>query len=88
MAYRCNHRLSETCETCTAEDWRAWRDDNRSERPAVTCEGCGTHYPRRKPGYRECNLYRIFPENLWRVLQTQRVKARVGSRGVENPSTH
>ena len=46
MAYRCNHRLSETCETCTAEDWLAWRDDNRSERPAVTCEGCGTHYPR------------------------------------------
>ena len=28
------------------EQWRAWRDDYRSSRPAVTCEGCGTHYPR------------------------------------------
>ena len=26
--------------------WRAWRDDYRSERPDVTCAGCGTHYPR------------------------------------------
>ena len=31
-----------------AEQWLAWRDDYRSERPAVTCEGCGTHYPRGK----------------------------------------
>ena len=48
MAYRCNraHRLTETCETCTKEDWRAWHDDYRSERPDVTCAGCGTHYPR------------------------------------------
>ena len=30
------------------EQWRAWRDDYRSSRPAVTCEGCGTHYPRGK----------------------------------------
>ena len=28
--------------------WRAWRDDYRSERPDVTCVGCGTHYPRGK----------------------------------------
>ena len=27
------------------EQWRAWREDYRSERPAVTCDGCGTHYP-------------------------------------------
>ena len=25
--------------------WRAWRDDYRCARPAVTCAGCGTHYP-------------------------------------------
>ena len=50
MAYRCNHRLAdwENCPVCTAEQWRAWRDDYRSERPAVTCDGCGTHYPRGK----------------------------------------
>ena len=28
--------------------WRAWRDDYRSEHPDVTCAGCGTHYPRGK----------------------------------------
>ena len=47
MAYRkCPHRLSETCHACEKDAWRAWREDYRSERPAVTCEGCGTHYPR------------------------------------------
>ncbi|MDE0397282.1 MAG: hypothetical protein OXL96_05685 [Candidatus Poribacteria bacterium] len=30
------------------EQWLAWRDDYRSERPAVTCESCGAHYPRGK----------------------------------------
>ena len=49
MAYRkCPHRLSETCHACEEDAWRAWREDYRSERPAVTCEGCGTHYPRGK----------------------------------------
>ena len=47
MAYKtCSHRLSEPCETCIKEDWRAWRDDYRCTRPAVSCDGCGTHYPR------------------------------------------
>jgi len=48
MAYRCNHRLSETCHACEKDAWRAWREDYRCDRPAVTCEGCGTHYPRGK----------------------------------------
>ena len=26
------------------DQWQAWRDDYRATRPAVTCEGCGTHY--------------------------------------------
>ena len=30
------------------DQWRAWREDYRSERPAVNCDGCGTHYPRGK----------------------------------------
>lgn len=46
--YRCNHRLSETCHACEKEAWQAWRQDYRCERPAVTCDGCGTHYPRGK----------------------------------------
>lgn len=28
------------------QQWRAWREDYRSSRPAVTCENCDTHYPR------------------------------------------
>ena len=51
MAYKaCKHRLQDShlCERCTREAWRFWRDDYRCERPAVTCENCGTHYPRGK----------------------------------------
>ena len=51
MAYRtCTHRLqdSQYCERCTQQDWIAWREDYRAPRPAVTCVGCGTHYPRGK----------------------------------------
>lgn len=32
----------------TAQDWHAWRTDYWCQRPAVTCENCGTHYPRGK----------------------------------------
>lgn len=28
------------------EQWRAWREDYRCTRPAVTCESCGAHYKR------------------------------------------
>lgn len=28
--------------------WQDWRDDSRCTRPAVTCQGCDTHYPRGK----------------------------------------
>ena len=28
--------------------WQAWREDSRCTRPAVTCQGCDTHYPRGK----------------------------------------
>ena len=51
MAYKgCTHRLQDAhqCETCTREQWHAWRTDYRCERPAVTCENCGKHYPRGK----------------------------------------
>ena len=51
MAYSpCTHRLqdSDKCETCTREAWKMYREDYRCTRPAVTCEGCGTHYPRGK----------------------------------------
>ena len=29
-------------------EWRNWREDYRSSRPSVTCQGCDTHYPRGK----------------------------------------
>ena len=48
MAYKpCTHRLQDAhlCETCTREDWQAYREDYRCARPAVTCDNCGTHYP-------------------------------------------
>ena len=50
MAYRCTHRLQDAhqCETCTREQWHAWRTDYCCERPAVTCQSCGMHYPRGK----------------------------------------
>ena len=51
MAYNpCSHRFSESenCERCTREAWKMYREDYRCTRPAVTCEGCGTHYPRGK----------------------------------------
>jgi len=48
MAYRCTHRLSETCHACEKDAWQMWREDYRCARPAVTCEGCRTHYPRGK----------------------------------------
>ena len=32
----------------TRQQWRAWRDDYRCARPAVTCQNCDTHYPRGK----------------------------------------
>ena len=51
MAYKgCTHRLQDAqqCETCTRDAWHAWRTDYRCTRPAVTCENCGTHYPRGK----------------------------------------
>ena len=48
MGYRCNHRLSETCQTCIAEQWQMWRDDYRCARPPVSCEGCDTFYPSHK----------------------------------------
>lgn len=28
--------------------WQDWRDDYRCTRPAVTCQGCDTHYPKGK----------------------------------------
>ena len=27
------------------EDWYAWKTDYRCSRPAVTCDGCKTHFP-------------------------------------------
>ena len=51
MAYKaCTHPFSKdaNCPKCTAQQWRAWREDYRCTRPAVTCEACGTHYPRGK----------------------------------------
>lgn len=46
----CSHRLqdSDNCERCTRDAWRMWREDYRCERPPITCDGCGTHYPRGK----------------------------------------
>ena len=32
-------------KTQRLEQWRAWREDYRSSRPPVTCQGCNTHYP-------------------------------------------
>ena len=48
MRKHCSHRLqdSDKCETCNRDNWRFWREDYRCERPAVSCEGCDTFYPR------------------------------------------
>lgn len=84
---KCNHRLQDAhqCETCTRQDWKAYRDDYRCTRSAVTCEGCGTHYPRGKDegnatyiGYalKTCGNC----ERLKRYAEIRKVTARISKR--------